>query len=76
MNNHLTPIKWMGKNIYQEHILRYLDRENPVGEIVSIAPFGGCGLIVRDAYCVEHYFICQEDGTVRCLDEEEEAEPA
>ena len=71
MDNHPTPIKWMGKNIWQEHLLRYIDRENPYGEIIAIQPFGLRGLIVTDGYCFDHVLKCQEDGTVICLEDEE-----
>ncbi len=66
----ITPLKWMGNTVQQEHILRYLDRENPVGEIIGIGPFGKRGLTVRDACCMDHTFICESDGSVRRLGEE------
>lgn len=66
----ITPLEWMGNTVQQEHILRYLDRENPVGEIIGVEPFGKRGLTVRDAYCMDHTFLCEPDGRVRRLGEE------
>ena len=71
-NNSVTPFKWMGNTVQQEHILRYLDRENPVGEIIGVEPFGKRGLTVRDVNHLDHTFICDQDGNVRRLSEEVE----
>ena len=60
-----TPINWMGNTVQQEHILRYIDRENPVGEIVNVEVFGKRGLTVTDVYGLSHTFICEPDGEVR-----------
>ena len=68
--NHPTPFKWMGKTLEQEHVLRYIDRENPVGEIIGMEYFGKRGVTVMDVYCMKHTFICEADGTVRRLGEE------
>ena len=65
-----TPIKWMGNTLQQEHILRYIDRENPVGEIMNVEVFGKRGLTVTDAAGISHTFICEPDGEVRRLGEE------
>ena len=67
-----TPFEWIGNTVQQEHILRYLDRENPVGEIIGVEPFGKRGLTVRDVNCLDHTFICQSDGSVVRLSEEVE----
>ena len=67
-----TPFEWIGNTVQQEHILRYLDRENPVGEIIGVEPFGKRGLTVRDIYHLDHTFICDSDGNVRRLSEEVE----
>lgn len=66
----ITPIEWMGNTVEQEHILRYIDRENPVGEISCVQEFGRRGLTVTDINCMEHTFVCEPDGTVRRLGEE------
>lgn len=66
----ITPLKWMGNTVQQEHVLRYIDRENPVGEIIGVEPFGKRGLTVRDVNHIDHTFICEPDGSVRRLGEE------
>lgn len=66
----ITPLKWMGQTVEQEHILRYIDRENPVGEIIGMTLFGKRGVTVTDVYCFDHTFICESDGSVRRLGEE------
>ena len=66
----ITPFKWMGQTVEQEHVLRYIDRENPVGEIIGMTYFGKRGVTVRDVYCMEHTFLCEPDGSVRRLGEE------
>ncbi len=68
--NKPTPFQWMGNTVQQEHILRYIDRENPVGEIIGVEPFGKRGLTVRDTNHMDHTFVCQPDGTVTRLSEE------
>ena len=68
--NATTFLEWMGQTVEQEHILRYIDRENPVGEIMGIKSFGKRGLTVTDVYCFEHTFLCEPDGSVRRLGEE------
>lgn len=72
MNNHPTPIKWMGQTIKQNQILRYIDRENPFGDIVAVKPSGPDRLTVTDVYCIDHTLICMGDGNVQCLDDREE----
>lgn len=67
-----TPLKWMGNTVQQEHILRYIDRENPVGEILNVEVFGKRGLTVTDQSGLSHTFICEPDGEVRRLGEEME----
>ena len=71
--NNPTPIKWMGKTIEQEHILRYIDRENPFGEIVRVSNAGPRALIVTDCSCTDHLLVCQPDGEVVERIEEETA---
>ena len=73
----ITPFKWMGQTVEQEHVLRYIDRENPVGEIIGMKCFGKRGVTVTDVYCtvtdvycMEQTFICESDGSVRRLGEE------
>ena len=65
-----TPLEWMGKTVEQEHVLRYIDRENPVGEILCVSEFGKRGLTVTDGYGMEHTFLCDPDGSIRRLGEE------
>lgn len=65
-----TPFKWMGNTVQQEHVLRYIDRENPVGEIVCVQEFGSRGLTLTDTNGLEHTFLCERDGSVRRLGEE------
>ena len=66
----ITPFEWMGNTVQQEHILRYLDRENPVGKVSDLEPFGKRGLIVTDENDLRHAFICQPDGSIARLSEE------
>ena len=68
--NTITPLKWMEQTVEQEHILRYIDRENPVGEITGVKLFGKRFLTAIDVYGMEHTFICESDGSVRRLGEE------
>ena len=68
---HPTPLSWMGHTVQQNQILRYIDRENPFGEILGVRFIGPSGLIVT--YCVDHWLICRSDGTVQCLEDREEA---
>lgn len=70
---HPTPLSWMGLTIQQNQILRYIDRENPFGEILCVRPNGPTGLIVTDRYCFDHRLVCRSDGSVQCLDDREEA---
>ena len=70
---HPTPLKWMGRTVQQNQILRYIDRENPFGEILCVRASGPDGLIVTDGCCVDHRLICRGDGTVQCLEDREEA---
>ena len=72
---HPTPLKWMGRTIQQNQILRYIDRENPFGEILCIRPVGRDTLIVTDGHCTDHRLTCLSDGTV-CLWEDREEAPA
>ena len=65
-----TPFEWMGQTVQQEHVLRYIDRENPVGEIIGVKFFGKRGVTVTDEHCFDHTFICESDGSVRRLGEE------
>ena len=65
-----TPFEWMGNTVQQERILRYIDRENPVGEVVYVKEFGNRGLTVCDLNDLEHTFVCEPDGSVRRLGEE------
>ena len=62
--NNPTPMKWMGKTIEQEHILRYIDRENPFGEIIRVSHAGARALIVTDSSCTDHLLVCLADGEV------------
>lgn len=66
---HPTPLRWMGSTIRQNQCLRFLDRENPYGEIMAVKAFGSSGLTVTDAYCIEHTLVALPDGTVCVLDE-------
>ena len=50
---HPTPLSWMGHTVQQNQILRYIDRENPFGEILGVRFIGPSGLIVTDCYCVQ-----------------------
>ena len=70
---HPTPLSWMGHTVQQNQILRYIDRENPFGEILGVRFIGPSGLIVTDCYCVDHWLICRRDGSVQCLEDREEA---
>ena len=70
---HPTPLSWMGHTVQQNGILRYIDRENPFGEILGVRFIGPSGLIVTDCYCVDHWLICRSDGDVQCLEDREEA---
>lgn len=70
---HPTPLSWMGHTVQQNQILRYIDRENPFGEILCVRPNGPSGLIVTDAYGFDHWLICRSDGIVQCLEDREEA---
>lgn len=69
-----TPLSWMGKTIEQEHILRFIDRENPFGEILCIRSAGARALVVTDCSCTDHLLVCDaETGEVRERIEEESA---
>lgn len=68
-----TPLKWMGKTIEQEHILRFIDRENPFGEILRISSAGARALWVTDSGCTDHLLVCDANGNVREKVEEESA---
>lgn len=70
---HPTPLSWMGRTIQQNQILRYIDRENPFGEILCVRPSGPSGLVVTDTYGFDHWLICRRDGSVQCLEDREEA---
>ena len=70
---HPTPLAWMGLTIQQNQILRYIDRENPFGEILCVRPNGSSSLIVTDTYGFDHWLICRSDGAVQCLEDREEA---
>lgn len=74
--SHPTPMKWMGRTLEQNQILRYIDRENPFGQIQAVKPNGPRGLIVTDAFCVDHRLSCRLDGEVICWEDREEAPPA
>ena len=65
-----TPLKWIGQTIAQEHILRYIDRENPFGEIIRISFPGPRSLVVTDCECTDHLLTCTADGSVLVLGEE------
>ena len=66
-----TPLKWMGRTVEQEHILRWIDRENPFGEILCIQCCGPRELIVTDMSCFEHRLRCRADGLVEAVGEED-----
>ena len=70
---HPTPLSWMGHTVQQNQILRYIDRENPFGEILGVRFIGPSGLIVTDAYGFDRWLICRRDGSVQCLEDREEA---
>lgn len=59
-----TPIRWMGRTLAQEHILRWLDRENPYGAIMLVMDRGPDMLEVADAAMTSHHLRCRPDGTV------------
>lgn len=65
-----TPMSWMGKTLEQEHILRYIDRENPYGEILRISAVNARMLLVTDCHCTDHLMVCKLDGMVEELCEE------
>lgn len=61
---HPTPIRWMGKTLAQEHILRYLDREDPYGQIMLVMDLGPDMLEVTDARMNGHLLRSFPDGSV------------
>lgn len=65
-----TPMSWMGKTLEQEHILRYIDRENPFGEILRISAVNSRMLFVTDCHGTDHLMVCKRDGTVKELRKE------
>ena len=62
---HPTPLSWMGLTIQQNQILRYIDRENPFGEILCVRSNGPSGLVVTDPYGFDHWLICRRAASVQ-----------
>lgn len=59
-----TPFAWQGNTLKQERILRYLDRENPVGRVMQVNFPNEDAVAVVDVYCFSHTFVCWDDGRV------------
>lgn len=70
---HPTPLEWMGRTIYHNQILRYIDRENPFGRVLCIRDIGPDSMIVTDWSGTDHRLTCLLDGTVYLWDDREEA---
>lgn len=61
---HPTPLRWMGKTLAQEHIMRWLDREDPYGQIMLVMDLGPDMLEVTDTAMTRHLLRSFPDGSV------------
>lgn len=59
-----TPFAWQGKTLKQEHILRYLDRKNPIGRVMQVHYPNDDSVVAVDVYGFSHTFVGWEDGRV------------
>lgn len=59
-----TRMDWIGCTLKHEHILRYLDRENPVGRVMQVTYKNRDAVVAVDCYGMPHTFVCWDDGRV------------